>query len=111
MVIPDPDADRMVDLDRPPQFCYNCGHPFPWIEMKIQAAKELASEIEDISKGDIEILTNSINDIVNDTPKTQIAAVRFSKVLSRVGQGTMNIFRDLLVDIASETAKKIIWPK
>ena len=111
MVIPDPYADRMVDLNRPPQFCYNCGNPYPWIESKIQAAQELAYEIENISKEDIEVLANSINDIVKDTPKTQVAAVRFTKILSRTGKEAINIFRDLLVDIASETAKKVIWPE
>ncbi len=102
---------RVFPLTKPDKFCYNCGKPYPWLESKIKAAQELAHEIENLSEEEINILTDSINDIVVDTPKTQVSASRFIKILSKTGKGVINAFRDLLIDVASETAKKIIWPK
>jgi len=35
-----------------PRFCFNCGHPFPWTGAKIQAAHDLAMELESLSNED-----------------------------------------------------------
>jgi hypothetical protein len=47
---------------------------------------------------------------VRDTPKTTVAATRFKKLVLKGGKELAGGFRDILVDIASETAKKILWP-
>lgn len=95
----------------PPKFCPNCGNSYPWTETKIQAAQELAEELENISKEKKKIITRDIGEIVKDTPRTQLAAMRFKKILSRVSNPTIvEAFKKILVDIVSETAKKIIWP-
>jgi hypothetical protein len=62
-----------------PAFCSNCGKPYPWTEVKIQVAHDLAQELENISDDDKEILTQSINEIVKDSPRTTFAATRFKK--------------------------------
>lgn len=93
-----------------PKFCHTCGHPFPWMEAKIQAAHDLAQELENVSEDDKKILTQSIDDIVKDTPKTTLAATSFKRILAKTGKPVVDAFRDILVDIASETAKKLIWP-
>ncbi|MGH7889208.1 MAG: DUF2321 domain-containing protein [Thermodesulfobacteriota bacterium] len=59
-----------------PAFCPNCGKPYRWTETKIQTARELAQELENISDEEKRILTQSIDEIVKDTPKTTIAATR-----------------------------------
>jgi hypothetical protein len=53
----------------------------------------------------------SVRDIVADTPKTQVGASRFKRVIAKVGQETATGVREILVDIVSETAKKVIWGK
>ena len=93
-----------------PTFCPNCGKPYPWTEARTQAAHELAQELENISDGDKEILTQSINEIVKDSPKTTLAATRFKKILSKTSIPIINAFKDILIDIVSETAKKFLWP-
>jgi len=93
-----------------PAFCPNCGKPYPWTEVKIQTAHELAQELDNISDGDKEILTQSINEIVKDSPKTTLAATRFKKILSKTSTPIMGAFKDILVDIVSETVKKLLWP-
>jgi hypothetical protein len=95
---------------RPPAYCHRCGHAFPWTERKIQAAVELSAEEAHLNDEDRAILEQSINDIVKDSPKTQLAASRFKKAMTKAGTATAGAVKDILVDIVSETAKKIIWP-
>ena len=93
-----------------PAFCPNCGKSYPWTEAKIQAAHDLAQELENISDDDKEILTQSINEIVKDSPRTTLAATRFKKILSKTSKPIVDAFRDILIDIVSKTAKKLLWP-
>ncbi len=92
-----------------PLFCHECGKPYPWTEKKIKAAQELAQEL-DISSEEKFILTETIPEIVSDSPKTIVAATKFKKIISKVGTQFRSAFRDILVDLVSETAKKMIWP-
>ena len=94
-----------------PSFCHKCGKPYPWTEAKLKAAHDLAQELEDISEEEKKILSKSIDDIIKDTPLTTVATTRFKKILSKTGKSTVDAFRDLLIDIASETAKKMLWPE
>jgi hypothetical protein len=94
----------------PPAYCHNCGNAFPWTERKIQAAIELSVEEGNLNEEDSKVLEQSIKDIVRDIPQTQVAASRFKKIMTKVGSSTAGAVKDILVDIVSETAKKIIWP-
>ena len=93
-----------------PSFCIKCGKPFPWTEAKIVAAQELANEMDGLSEKEREILSKSIDDIVNENPRTILATTRVKKLLPKIGKQFGEAFRDILVDIASETAKKALWP-
>ena len=48
---------------------------------------------------------------MKDSPATRVAATRIKKVVLKVGGPLGESLRSLLVDIASETAKKIILGK
>lgn len=91
-----------------PIFCHDCGRPYPWTEATVKAAKELADELDKLSLEEREMLKKSIDDIIRDTPQTTVAATRFKKLIIKAGQPAAKAFRDLFVDVASETAKKII---
>ena len=94
---------------RIPSFCDNCGKSYPWTKSKIIAAQELAKEVEGLSKEERLILEKSIDDIVKDTPNGSVAALRFKKIMVKVGKNAADMFKDILVSIASEAAKKAIW--
>jgi hypothetical protein len=93
-----------------PKFCINCGEPFPWTRSKIKAANDLAKELQSIDDQDRDILEKSINELTKDTASTQVAAVRFKKIMVKAGNNAASMFRDILTDVLSETVKKILWP-
>lgn len=98
-----------VPLSRP-SFCPDCGKPYPWTDSALQAAKELAQELEGLTHEERKTLSKDLDDIVADTPRTQVAAVRLKKMLAKAGKVGAQAVRDILVDVASEAAKKIISP-
>jgi len=52
----------------------------------------------------------SIEQITKDTPQAQVASKRLTQLLGKVGKGTASAIRDILVDVASDAAKKILLP-
>ena len=91
-----------------PSFCPECGKPYPWTEAKLKAAQELSDELDNLSPEERSLLKKSLNDIIRDTPQTTVAATRFKRLVAKAGKAAADGFRDILVDVLSETAKKII---
>jgi hypothetical protein len=94
----------------PPGFCVYCGAPYPWTQAKLRAARELAQELDTLTAQDKAILSSSIDDLVTDSPFSGVAATRLKKIMAKTGQDTAATFREILVDIASESARKVLWP-
>ncbi|MGG3469224.1 DUF2321 domain-containing protein [Neobacillus pocheonensis] len=91
-----------------PKHCYNCGSPYPWIKEKLKAAKELADEIEELSEEEREKLKGTIDDLLIEGPRTELAAIRFKKLLPKAKVEIANGLKNIIVDIASEYAKKLL---
>ena len=108
--ISNPPPETILDYSKPRGFCPDCGKAYPWTEAKLKAAKELSDELDNLSAEERDLLKKSLDDIVRDTPQTTAAATRFKKIVSKAGKVAANGLRDIIVDIASETAKKVIWP-
>jgi hypothetical protein len=75
----------------------------------LEAARELAREAEGLSEEEHALLEASLDDIIRDTPRTPVAANRFKRLIAQTGKGTAAAMRELVIDIASEAAKKAIW--
>jgi len=105
-----PPPKTILDYTTLPSFCPECGKPYPWTEAKLKAAQDLADEVDNLSPEERSLLKKSLDDIVRDTPQTTVAATRFKRLVAKAGQVAADSFRDILVDVLSETAKKIIWP-
>ena len=93
---------------KPPGYCHECGSPFPWTGAKIAAAKDLADELDELTENDRNTLKKSIDDLSSDSPRTEVAVHRFKRIMNQVGESTVPVIRSLVVDIASETAKKLL---
>jgi hypothetical protein len=93
-----------------PSYCQNCGKPYPWTEKRLSAAYELAQELDVLSDEDKKILSQSIDDLIKETPKTVVASVRFKKIMAKAGKSAADGFKNILVDIFSEAVRKSLWP-
>jgi len=94
---------------KPADYCHSCGNPYPWTEKAMEAVKELI-DISHVSDEEKESLKNDLGDLSTDTPRTNLAATKMANFLEGLGNELKSATRDLIVDIASETAKKIIFP-
>lgn len=94
----------------PPSYCHHCGSSYPWTEEKLKAAIELASLSDDITSDEKDELEKSINDLISEGPRTTVAATKFKRILSKLGSELASGIKDILIDVASETAKRILWP-
>lgn len=93
----------------PPAFCHNCGTAFPWTERKVAAAVELIEVGADLSPQEVQQFKDDLTELTKDSPKTQVASLRFKKVMAKVGNSVASGVRDIVVDVLSEAAKKAIW--
>lgn len=89
-----------------PAYCYSCGKPYPWTQSAIESAVELIQEEEELDATQKEKLASSLPDIISETPKTQVAVVRFKKAMSSAGRFTADALRQFAIDFGCELAKQ-----
>jgi hypothetical protein len=92
-----------------PLYCYKCGAPYPWVEKNLEAATALIQEIEGLSDAEKESLTRSLPDLVRDVPASEVAVVRFKKYLPKAGAAVYSAFKDIIISVATEEAKKKLF--
>lgn len=98
-----------LDAIQLPAYCLACGAPYPWTEQRVLAAKEFADEIEHLKPHERELLKVSIDELLTDTPRTEIAIVRFKRLVAKAGEDAGVGLREILVSVVSEAVKRAIW--
>ena len=93
----------------PPPFCHECGKAFPWTQRKIQNAIELANEFDELNAEDRLKLSGTLDDLIVETPKTELAITRFKKVAKKLGADSYEAFKSVVTDVVSETIKKSLF--
>jgi hypothetical protein len=92
-----------------PAFCRSCGSSFSWTERKQRAAIDLfIDECQD--EADRREFEESVGEIAKDTPQALLAARRLTRLLGKAAKETAKAIRNILVDVASEAAKKALLP-
>ena len=76
----------------------------------MMAAQELADDIEELTPEEKKLLKESLDDIIRDTPRTVVASNRFKRLVAKGGRESAEGFKQILIGVVSETAKKAIWP-
>jgi hypothetical protein len=94
----------------PPRYCAECGKAFPWTLSAIEAAREYADILDGISLSEKEEIKAQIEELVRDSPRQQVAMVKFQKIAAKAGKVALEGFGKILVSVASEVVKKAIWP-
>lgn len=93
----------------PPAYCYSCGKPFPWTQQRLDAARELIDESEGLSDDEKAALSGTLDDLLSDTPKTEVAALKFKRLAAKTGVEVAGALRSVLVDVMSEAARKAVF--
>jgi hypothetical protein len=91
-----------------PDYCGGCGKPLPWTELALATAKEYADELDELSHEDKAALKGTFDDLTKDTPRTQLAASRFKKYMTKIGPVAADAFKKILFDVLDEGAKKMM---
>ncbi len=92
----------------PPAFCHNCGDAFPWTKRRVDGAVELL-QTADLSENELQQFRADLVELTKDSPKVQVASLRFKKTMTKAGSAVASGVRDIVIDVLSEAAKKAIW--
>lgn len=87
-----------------PKYCKECGNPYPWTKTALDALDEIV-ELSELSEKDKKALKASSSDLISNTPKSQVAALKWKMF----GKSLLNTAHDILVDVASESIVKLIY--
>ena len=98
--------DRTYHSRQRPDFCHNCGKPYPWTEQALEAAKMLINDDESFDQTVKDKLTEVLPDIIVETPKSTLAATRFGKALKSAGKFTAEGLRQFIIDFGCELILK-----
>lgn len=89
--------------DPAPSYCIDCGKPYPWTQDKIDAFRELVTASSSLSQDNKKVLSDGVEHVISDTPKTQLICARFVDIISKGSP-----LRSALLDIATGPAKEFL---
>ncbi len=96
----------LVSDESIPFYCHNCGKPYPWTKMKLEAIEEIVELVDELNDEEKDIFKDSVRYIATDNPKTKVSVMRIKKFGSKIGETMWNGIKEMIVEIASETALK-----
>lgn len=90
-----------------PYFCHKCGRPYPWMEDRLETAKELLNHDDKLSLEERERLWGLLQYVMTD-PKSDLAPAK--KKLFEIGivkalPATREFFLDLMAKLGAEMLK------
>jgi hypothetical protein len=97
------------DYERP-GFCHMCGVAYPWTRARLAAARELTEILEGFTVAERQQLSADLEDLVRDGPRTPVAQVRWKQALAKAGSDVYQAVKSILLDVVSETVKKVLFP-
>jgi hypothetical protein len=98
-----------MDFDwGPPSFCGNCGTSFSWTAGAKASANELIDMLDTLSEPEREALRGTLDDLISDTPATEVAAMRFKLLARKAGHEGGAALRAIVTSVATEAAKRAI---
>ncbi len=90
-----------------PSFCYKCGRPYPWMEDRLQTAKELLDHDDKLSLEEREKLWGLLQYVMSD-PKSDLVPAKKKLIeisLAKAAAATQDFVTTLLAKYAAEMSK------
>ena len=75
----------------------------------MQAITDTLTATDELTDFEVESLRESLPNIVRDVPQTKSSALKVAALITRVKEPVQRVARDLLMEVASETAKKVMF--
>lgn len=94
-----------------PNYCHNCGEPYPWTSLILDNVIELMALEDDVDDNVKEIIKNSIPGLLVDSPKTPLSVAKYQKNIGKFSDPIKNGLYQILIDVVSESVKKILFPQ
>lgn len=91
-----------------PNFCHKCGHPYPWMEDRLQTARELLNHDDKLSLDDREKLWGLLQYVMTD-PKSDMAPAKrklFEIGIAKALPATREFFLDFMAKLSAEMLKR-----
>ena len=85
-----------------PSYCHQCGEAYPWTLRRVSALRDTIADLDGLDESERQKLTDSIGDVVRDTPATQTAVGRFKRAVIKAGGVGGKILTDVLTKVATE---------
>lgn len=105
------DSTVVVMMNLPytrPNFCHECGHPYPWTEIILDNAVELVALDDELDADSKELIKSAIPYLLVDSPAAPVAAAKYKKGLEKSSEFLKNALHSLLCDVFSEAVKKLL---
>jgi hypothetical protein len=91
-------------------YCTNCGKPYPWTARAEEAAYQLIEMAVELSQQEKDDWKETIPLLIKETPKINVAAVKFKSFTKKAGDEIGKAVRDVVIGVVSEVVKKAIFP-
>ena len=92
-----------------PMFCPECGKAYPWTESKLLALKETVELAEGLTLDEKAEMNKSLETIVTNGPGLQPAAIKYRNLAKKAGVAVADATKQIIVEIASEAVKKVVF--
>jgi hypothetical protein len=89
-----------------PNFCRECGAPYPWMRSARDEWKSLAELVQGLTNHEREQLAAAVDDLVIDTPRTDGAVARVKLLAPKLGAEVWGAMKAILINVGTEAAKK-----
>ncbi len=103
------ESNAMYDSWRFPNYCVSCSAAFPWTTRGLKAASELV-DLSTLSTDQKRDIKAELPELAHDTARTKVAALKVGRFMKSVAPEIAAAMREILVNIATEAAKKQMGP-
>ena len=93
---------------RPNKHCAECGAAYPWTLASKRDAEELLDLLDKLKPEERDALKRSLDDLMTDTSRTELAAARFKVIAMRAGAEGAGIIRAVVTALATDAARRSI---
>jgi len=76
---------------------------------KNNAAKELIDELDILSEGEKQKLKSGLDDLISDSPKTEIAILHFKKLMGKARRESYSVMKAIVIDFVTITVNKALF--